>query len=123
MGPLPDMVPGERLRVRAIRYRNHRRRYSVAVLRAGFSLTGGGALIRGYGSYGVMLTQCGPAKIDGVWTGWTAEGKDHMKEDALSITAWAITRTGAITALDAVKSAAAGHQISPSSQSPATNTR
>jgi hypothetical protein len=63
---------------------------AMAVLPAGYSLTGGGALIHGYGSHGVMLTQCGPAMIDGVWTGWTAEGKDHMKEDAAYATAWAI---------------------------------
>ena len=63
---------------------------ATAVLPAGYSLTGGGALVHGYGSHGVMLTQCGPAMIDGVWTGWTAEGKDHMKEDAAYATAWAI---------------------------------
>jgi hypothetical protein len=39
---------------------------------------------------------------------WSASAKDHMKEDTLSITAWAIARTGQMTTLDAVKSAAAG---------------
>lgn len=63
---------------------------ATAVLPPGYSLTGGGALIHGYGNKGVMLTQCGPAMIDGIWTGWAAEGKDHVEGDAAYATAWAI---------------------------------
>jgi hypothetical protein len=65
---------------------------------------GGGAAVT-YGDSGGLLTASYPAVAG---KSWSASAKDHLRADTLSITTWAIARTGEITTLDAVKSAAAG---------------
>jgi hypothetical protein len=63
---------------------------ATAELPAGYALTGGGALVHGYGSNGVLLTHCCPVVKDGGYRAWTAQGKDHVKIDEALATAWAI---------------------------------
>ena len=59
----------------------------TAKLPAGYALTGGGALVD-YGGPGIMLTACCPEENNGVYTGWTAKGKDHGEGDSGNGTAW-----------------------------------
>jgi hypothetical protein len=62
---------------------------ATAKLPAGYALTGGGALVD-WGGLGIMLTACCPAEKNdkGVYTGWTAMGKDHLEGDSGNATAW-----------------------------------
>jgi hypothetical protein len=61
------------------------------MLPPGYALTGGGALLDEFANNeGVLLTDCRPAMKDGVYTGWTANGKAHGKADQAYATAWAI---------------------------------
>jgi hypothetical protein len=60
---------------------------ATAKLPAGYALTGGGALVD-WGGPGIMLTACCPEESNGVYTGWTAKGKDHLEGDSGNATAW-----------------------------------
>jgi hypothetical protein len=63
---------------------------ATAELPPGYALTGGGARVLDWGGPGIMLTACCPDRENnGVYTGWTAKGKDHLEGDSAKAIAWA----------------------------------